>query len=168
MKLPSSFFSLLMWGLCQLLAPLNALSQEQDLEGLLKEAKVLFSRADYSASKERFNRVLRIAPNHPDACVYMGFIEDVQLNSSPVETARWWVRGLRSGGKGPDKLPTGIKPEQSLKRVAGRLSEDGKVAFQSKRYDRAREYFELARDLDPQLPEIESRIKRVNDITAEI
>ncbi|NUM68891.1 hypothetical protein HUU39_27095, partial [candidate division KSB1 bacterium] len=162
MKQPITHLSLLAWCLSQLFTPLNALSQEHDFEKLLKEAMTRFNRSEYTVAEDRFAQVLRVSPNHPEACLYMGFIKYYRGGSSDIEVAKWWSRGLRAGGKIPDKLLSLIKAR------AAKLSETGQESLAARRYDRAREYFELARDLDPQLPEIESRIKRVNDITAEI
>lgn len=162
MKQPIRHLSLLAWCLFQLFTPLNALSQEHDLERLLKEAMTRFNGSDYTVAEDLFAQILKASPNHPEACLYMGFIKYYRGSASDVEVAKWWSRGLRAGGKIPGNRASLVKAR------AAKLSEFGQQSFAAKRYDRAREYFELARNLDPQLPEIESMIKRVNDTIAGI
>ncbi|MFQ5771378.1 MAG: hypothetical protein ACE5HX_12630, partial [bacterium] len=66
------------------------IAQNKRIDSALKEAISFFNQQKYEAAKEKFNAVLKLAPNRPEARNYLKRIEDemAKLNMAKAESER--------------------------------------------------------------------------------
>lgn len=119
-------------------------AQTKDPRELMQGAAEDYKNRQFDSSKQKLRQVLQIAPNYPEACIYMGLISYYDPNSSYLQAGEWWAKGILGGGKFPenDKEVGKIVPE-----VTRKLFVLGKKLSQQENYSDAWRCFDIVKTL---------------------